>query len=60
MKVKPEILTFILFLATLIAILISTWIVGRWPQAFQKVTIGLLGFVALLFLVTAIGTRKTT
>jgi hypothetical protein len=52
-------LTMVLYAATLAAILVSSWIVTRRPEAISWVLAGLIGFAALLILVALIGSRKT-
>ena len=60
MTIKPEALTYILYVAFLIAIVASTWVVGRSPDAINWVGGGLAVFMVLLVVVVAIFTRKTT
>jgi hypothetical protein len=53
-------LTFVLFLLTLSVILSSSYLAERWPASSYWVTVGLLVFAALLFVVAIIGRRRTT
>ena len=60
MRIKSQVLTFIIFVATLFVILSSAWIAQQWPSRANAVTIGVLVFAALLLVVAAIGVRKST
>ncbi len=58
MTKNPTFLTMVLFGLTLAAILVSTGIVARWPQAINWVYGGLIGFAAVLLLVGIVGSRR--
>jgi len=60
MTIKPQSLTYTLYFAFLIAIITSTWVIKRSPEAINWVTLGMAIFMVLLVVVVAIFTRKTT
>ena len=60
MPAKTRVLTFNLFVATLVAILTSSWAMLQWPNRSTWVLVGLSAFVVLLILVTVIATRRMT
>jgi hypothetical protein len=57
---KTPVITYILFAATLVAILASSWATARWPSQNLWVIGGLSLFVVLLLLATFVGLRRTT
>jgi len=59
MRVKPQALTFGLFIATLAAIGSSSMFMARWPNRFGWVTLGLGLFVVLMIVVALLATRRT-
>jgi hypothetical protein len=59
MAIKPQTLTYSLYVAFLIVIIASTWVVRRSPDAINWVGIGLAVFVGLMVVVVAIFTKKT-
>ena len=60
MRVKPQTLTFGLYVATLAAIISSSLVMTRWPDSFLWVVLGLGVFVALMSIVAFVATRRTT
>jgi hypothetical protein len=58
MTKNPTFLTMVLFGVSLAAILVSTGIVAKWPQASNWVLGGLIGFAAVLLLIAIVGSRN--
>jgi hypothetical protein len=60
MPVKPHLLTFILFVAALSVIVMSTLVLQWSPNTSQGVRLSPLGFAAILLVVAVIGMWKAT
>jgi hypothetical protein len=58
MTKKQAPLTMVLYALTLAAILMSSWLAWKWPEAINWIIGGLFGFAALLILVAILGARR--